>query len=278
MMLSNSTKVWVFIVGICLFCLILGYRLGDRMGLLIGLAFAVTLNLLIFFYGEAHILHLLQVRISEGQDPWGLQPLIEDYAYRLGLKRPPRLYILEGPASVAFCIGIAWRKPCICISEGLLKRFSKSDLRAVVAYQIGHIRRMETFGFGVTSILANTLVGLGQLLDQVWPANFFLNKKQKPFLTLLSPLGWLIIRLVVRTKTYYENDALTAELIGDRRRLAEVLWRMEGLAQTQPLLIPPCTSHLFMVNPEGFDQKNLFLKFHPAMESRLLKLVGYYPI
>lgn len=277
-MVSNSTKVWVFIIGICLFFLVLGYRLGDRLGLFVGLLSAIILNLLIFFYGEAHILNLLKVRLSEGQDPWGVQPLIQDYSYRLGLKRLPRLYILEASAAVAFCIGIAWRQPCICISEGLLKRFTEKDLRAVVAYQIGHIRRMETFGFGVTSILANTLVGLGQLLDQVWPPNFFLDNKQKPFLAILSPLGWLIIRSVVRTKTFYENDGLAAELVGDRRSLAEVLWRMEGLAQTQPLLVPPCTSHLFMVNPEGFEQKNLFLKFHPAMESRLLKLVGYYPI
>ncbi len=277
-MISNSTKVWVFIVGICLLFLVLGYRLGDRVGLLIGLGLAIVLNLLIFFYGEAHILNLLQVRLSEGQDAWGLQPLLEDYSSRLGLKRLPRLYILESPAAVAFCIGIAWRRPCVCISDGLLKRFSDNDLRAVMAHQIGHIRNMETFGFGVTSILANTLVGLGQLLDLLWPPNFFLNKKQKPFLTLLSPVGWLIIRLVVRTRTYYENDALAAELVGDRRRLAEVLWRMEGLAQTQPLAIPPCTSHLFMVNPEGLGQKNLFLKFHPTMKTRLLKLVGYYPI
>ena len=277
-MVSNSTKVWVFIIGICLFFLVLGYRLGDRLGLLVGLLSAIILNVLIFFYGEAHILNLLKVRLSEGQDPWGVQPLIQDYSYRLGLKRLPRLYLLEENSAVAFCIGIAWRQPCICISEGLLKRFTERDLRAVVAYQIGHIRRMETFGFGVTSILANTLVGLGQLLDQAWPPNFFLDNKQKPFLAILSPLGWLIIRSVVRTKTFYENDGLAAELVGDRRSLAEVLWRMEGLAQTQPLLIPPCTSHLFMVNPEGFEQKNLFLKFHPAMEARLLKLVGYYPI
>ncbi len=277
-MISNSTKVWFFIIALCLSFLIIGYQLGDRLGLMAGLTMAVTLNILIFFYGEAHILNLLRVRISEGQDSWGLQPLIKDYTSKLSLKQQPRLYILESSAAVAFCMGITWRKPCICLSEGLLKRFSENDLRAVIAHQIGHIKRMETFGFGVTSILANTLVGLGQLLDQIWPPNFFLNKKRSPFLTLLSPLGWMIIRLVVRTKTYYENDALAAELVGNRRGLAEVLWRMEGLAQTQPLKIPPCTSHLFMVNPEGLEQKNLFLKFHPPMKDRLLKLVGYYPI
>jgi heat shock protein HtpX len=277
-MFANSTKVWIFIISVCLFFLLVGYRVGDRAGLLLGLILAVILNVLIFFYGEAHILSLLPVRISEGQDPWGLGLLVEDYAYRLGLRRLPKIYVLESQATVAFCVSIAWRTPCICISEGLLKRFSSEDLRVVMAHQIGHVRRMDTFGFGVTSILANTFVGVGQLLDQWWPLNFFLDKKQKPFLTLLSPLGWIIIRSVVRTRTYFENDALAAELVGDRRRLGEILWRMEGLAQTQPLLIPPCTSHLFMVNPEGFEQKNLFLKSHPSMESRLLKLLGYYPI
>ena len=75
----------------------------------------------------------------------------------------------------------------------------------------------------------------------------------------------------------FENDLQAAELIHDRFRLAEVLWRLEGLAQTQPLHPPPCSSHLFIVNPEGYRQKLLF-KSHPSIEVRLQKLMGYYPI
>jgi heat shock protein HtpX len=277
-MFSNSTKVWIFIVAACLVFLVTGYHFGGRLGLLLGLIFAVVINILIFFYGENHILKLLAVRRVRGQDPWGLQPVIKEFSSRLGLKKDFNLYVIDAGAAVAFSFSIAWRKPCICISEGLLKRFSKEEIQAVIAHQICHVQRLDTFGFGVTSVLANTLVGLGQFLDQLWPPNFFLDKKQQPFLTLFSPLGWMIIRGVVHKSTYLENDRLAAELIGDRKKLAEVLWKLEGLAQTQPLAIPPCTSHLFIVNPEGFEQKNLFLRSHPPIEKRLLNLLGYYPI
>lgn len=277
-MFSNYTKVWIFILGLCLSFLIIGYNWGGRLGLFLGLILSLGINVLIFFYGENHILNLLSVRQLEGQDAWGLQQLIRDLSSKLKIKRDFNLYIINTPAAVAFSLSIAWRRPCICLSEGLLKRFSPEELKAVVAHQIIHIKKLDTFGFGVTSILANTLVGMGQFLDQLWPPNFFLDKKQQPFLTLFSPFGWLIIRSVVHKKTYLKNDLLAAELIGDRRRLAEVLWKLEGLAQTQPLMIPPCTSHLFIVNPEGFEQKNLFLKSHPSIKKRLLNLLGYYPI
>lgn len=277
-MLNTSTKVWIFIVSGCLLFLVTGYKLGGRLGLLLGLALAILTNMLVFFYGENHILNLLKVRRAKGQDPWGLQPLIDEFSQKIALQKPPHLYVLDSPAAVAFSVSVPWRRPCLCLSEGLLKRFSKEELAAVVAHQICHIRRLDTFAFGVTSIFANTLVGLGQLLDRFWPPNFFRDRKQRPFLTLLSPVGWLIIRAVIHRKTYFQNDIVAGELIGDRRRLAEVLWKLEGLCQTQPLVIPPCTSHLFIVNPEGFEQKNIFLKSHPSIQRRLLKLLGYYPI
>ncbi|RZJ24374.1 MAG: heat-shock protein, partial [Flavobacterium sp.] len=75
----------------------------------------------------------------------------------------------------------------------------------------------------------------------------------------------------------FQNDLQAAELLHDRFRLAEVLWKLEGLAQTQPMKAPPCSSHLFIVNPEGYNQR-LFLKSHPSIQVRLQKLMGYYPI
>ena len=148
----------------------------------------------------------------------------------------------------------------------------EDELEAVVAHQLCHIRRLDTFGFSVSSTLANSVVGLGQFLDS------FLPQKLRFFAPLFSPLGWLIIKLVVGEKSFFENDLLASQLVGDRHRLGEALWRLEGLAQTKPLEIPPCTSHLFMVDPEGIKQRNLFLKSHPPIAIRLQKLMGYYPI
>lgn len=276
-MFSNSTKVWLFIIFSCLLFLILGYWFGGRFGLFLGLIISVAFNALIFLYGENKLLKLFSARRLKGQDGWGLTAKLANLSTQLEIQ-PPALYLIESPTATAFSIGFAWRKPCLCLSSGLLEKFSDEEITAVLAHQLCHIQRMDSFSFGVTSVIANSLVGLGEFLDQLWPPNYFLNKKQTPFLTCFSPLGWLIIHGVINDNTYFENDLAAADLVKSRMAIGRMLWRLDGNAQTSPLLVPPCTSHLFIVNPEGFSRQNFFLKNHPHIESRLQKLMGYYPI
>jgi len=277
-MTANSTKVWIFILISSLTLLILGYELGERPGLFFGFLLAVSLNFFVFFYGESPILTSMRAQPVRGQDAWGLTELTAKYADQLGVDIPD-LYLVPSETETAFCVSQSWRKGSIALTSGLVKNFSKEDLEAVLAFQICSLKKLDNFLVGVTNTLANALVGLGKLLDFFWPPNYFLlkNQKQKPFLKLLTPIGWSLLKLSTRHKNFYENDLQAAELIHDRFRMAEVLWRLEGLAQTQPLQPPPCSSHLFIVNPEGYRQK-LLLKSHPSIEVRLQKLMGYFPI
>ncbi len=270
-MFTNSTKVWIFIVTSSLAFLVIGYQFGERMGLLVGFTFAILLNFLVFFYGENRILNKLKARPLIGQDAWGILQIVEEMAAKLEMPAPS-VYITPHSAVSAFCVGHSWKKSSLCFTTGLAQKLSRAELQAVVAHQLCHIRRLDSFAFGVTSTLANAIVGTGQVLDS------FLPRKLRIFKTVLSPFGWLIIKSVVGQKTFFENDLMASELIQDRRTLGETLWRLEGLAETLPLHIPPCTSHLFIVNPEGFQQRNLFLRSHPTIEVRLQKLLGYYPI
>lgn len=271
-MFSTGTKVWLFLVGICVGFLILGEELGGRTGLLIGFFVAVAINALIFFLGETSILARFGARPLKGRDAWGLHTRVENLSKELET-RAPSLYLMDSPTATAFSVGVA-RRPSLCVTTGLLDKLTTEEIEAVLAQQLCHLTRMESFGFGVSSVLANTLMGVGQFLDTLWPPNFFLDRKQKPFLTLFSPLGWLIIRAVINRSTYSENDRAAADLLKSRERLGEVLWKLEGLAQTRPLEVPPCTSHLFIVNPEGFRQKNFFLRSHPPLSERLRTLIG----
>lgn len=270
-MINNNTKVWIFILSSSLALLIIGYQLGERLGLLIGFLLAVLLNLFVFFYGEPRILAKLNARRLKGQDSWGLFEKVQRISAQL-MMPTPAVYITPHDSVNAFCVGHSWRRGSLGFTVGLLNKLSDAELEATVAHQICHIRRLDTFAFSISSTIANSIVGLGQFLDN------FLPYRLQFFMPLLSPLGWLIIKLVVVEKSFFENDLMASEILESRNRLGEVLWRMEGLAQTMPLEIPACTSHLFMVNPEGFKQKNLFLKSHPAIEVRLQKLMGYYPL
>ncbi|WP_415061588.1 M48 family metalloprotease [Bdellovibrio sp.] len=270
-MINNNTKVWIFILTSSLALLVLGYELGERLGLLIGFLFALTLNFFVFFYGESRVLAKLNAKRVKGQDAWGLIDKVQRLSAELHMPAPA-IYITPHTSANAFCVGHSWKRGSLGFTAGLLQKLNDDELESVVAHQLCHIRRLDTFAFGVSSALANSVVGLGQFLDSILPY------KLQFFMPILSPVGWFIIKCVVVEKSFFENDLMASHLLDSRHRLGEVLWRMEGLAQTMPLEVPPCTSHLFMVNPEGFKQKNLFLKSHPAIEVRLQKLMGYYPI
>jgi heat shock protein HtpX len=275
---SVTIKVWLFIVVTAMLHLFIGYEIAGRLGLFIGFLMAVALNILVFFFGQTQLIGKMQARRLEGQDGWGLNELISSYANRAGVPTPA-VYLMEHETPSAFAIGHTWRKSAVCVSTGLLQKFTPEEIEAVVAHQVCHIRRLDTFAFGVSSTIANSFTGLAQTLDLLWPVNWFRKThKQRPFMTLLSPLAWMVIRLSVSDKNYYQNDDLAASLLGERSALASALWKLESYSQTGPLEIPPCTSHLFVVNPEGLKETNWFFLTHPKMESRLRRLVGYYPL
>lgn len=275
---SVTLKVWLFIVVTALLHLFVGYELAGRLGLFIGFLLAVALNVLVFFFGQTQLLTKMSARKLEGQDGWGLNELVSKYANSVGVPTPS-VYLMEHETPAAFAIGHTWRKSAVCVSSGLLKKFTHEEMKAVLAHQVCHIRRLDTFAFGVSSTIANSFVGFSQTLDMMWPVNWFKkNHKQRPFMTLLSPLAWLVIRLSVSDKNYYQNDDLAVSLLGERKALSSALWKLESYAQTGPVEVPPCTSHLFIVNPEGLKETNWFFLTHPKMESRLRRLVGYYPL
>ncbi len=272
-MISTRTKVWFFLLLLCFSFLAIGQRLGDRTGLLLGFLLAIVVNSLVFFWGDTRILRAVQATELKGRDPWSLNERVLHLSKKLACE-PARVYLMESKTPTAFSMGFSVRRPSVCISTALLEKFSSKDVEVVLAQQLCHMSRTDSLGFGVASVLANSLLGIAQAIDQLWPPNFFLSKNQKPFLSLASIPTWLILRGVANRSAYGEDDREAAALIQDRERLGEVLWRLDGYAQARPLEIPPATGHLFIVNPEGFQQRNYFLRLHPPMAERLSLLIG----
>ena len=239
---------------------------------------AVTLNILIFYYGSSHLLEKFRAKKLEGQDAWGLLQMAAKYSRLSGIPCPA-VYLAPSEKVFSFSLGHSWDLGAICLSQGVLDKLTPAEIEAVLAHQVCHIRRLDTFAFGVSSTLAHSFVGLASVLDQAWPLNWFQKGlKHKPFLTLISPISWVLIRFAVSNGNFYENDDLAASLLPDRKHLANALWKMESYSHTKPLEILPCTNHLFMVNPEGLKESNWFYLLHPAIEDRIRRLVGTFPL
>lgn len=273
-----SVKVWIFLGALALAHLFAGYRFYGRTGLWVGFLMATAFVILVYSFSEPPLIRKFKARQLKGQDAWNLRETATRFARMAGVPVPD-VFLMENPTPIAFTMGPSWHFASLCLSTSLLEKLSASEVEAVVAHQICHLRRLETFSFAISSSIANSLLGLATILDISWPVNWRAGRlKQRPFLTLLAPMAGFILRIAHSDRSYFENDDLTASLLPDRKALASALWKIESYCQTQPLDIPACTNHLFIVNPEGLKESNWFFAPHPKMESRLKRLVGTYPL
>ncbi|GIL16303.1 MAG: hypothetical protein BroJett040_00540 [Oligoflexia bacterium] len=277
-LLKNTTKVWFFLIGVSLVLMFGGYQIGQRLGLFIGLLLAILFHSLLFFFGENQLLKSMKARPLEGQDPWGLLDLVRHYTDQLSMA-PPALFLMDHRGATAFSFMTNTGKGAICLSTGLLQKLRPEEIEAIVAHQVSHVHRLDTFGFGLSHLVAHAIIGFGNILDHMWPPNVIARQiNHHPFLNLLSPLAWLILRIAISEKVFFETDDLAITLLKDRRTLAEAIWKLDGLSQAIPLRIPPVTAHFFIVNPQGPTVKNWLLLTHPNIENRIKRLIGYFPI
>jgi heat shock protein HtpX len=275
--LSGSTKVWLSLAGVSLVLLIFGYELGGRLGLLISFLITVTFHCLVYFYGESPLLTFVSAKAIEGQDPWGLQGQLRRHSALLQIEKPD-LYFSESLIPFAFSLGHSWQPGTICVSLGLLQKLEPNEVEAVIAHQVCHVQRLNTYGFGLVHVMAFAVVGLGRWLDQSLPRQAGVPLGRQWFSRILSPLAWLFLRSSLREKIYFQNDELAAALLKDRQALAQALWKMDGMCQAMPMTLPPWSGHFFIVSPAGFAARNSLLRVHPKIDIRIQKLIGFFPI
>lgn len=261
---AASIQVWMAMATISLMHLVVGFYLGGRLGLFLGFCLATTLMVLVFFFGDAQLLKFFKAKAVRGQDPWNLNDLALRYS-RIASVPTPTVYLAENSSPFAFSQGQYWKHSFICVSSGLLERFSQAEIEAIIAHQVCHVRKIESFRFGIFSALAHALVAIKALR---W---------------LLTPLAWILIKAAVSSRSFLENDDLVSSFLPDRKTLAQALWKLEAYSQTLPVKTLPCSHHLFIVSPQRFEMKQSRLQSwlrlqHPSIESRIRRLTGSFPI
>lgn len=274
--ISGSTKVWLFILVTSLSILIMGYHFAERTGLVFGFLISLGINVLIFIYGDYKLQHSFESHELSGQDPYGANKILKEYSQQMEIE-VPKLKIYKSNSVNAFTMGLFWNQPSIYLSKKLINDFSQEELRCVLLLCLNQIQRMDTFAFGVVSVLANTFIGLGHFMDHIFLFHLFLKKEHWPFSYLFNAICWLLVKSIANSESYFKNDKSSCDILGDKRKFCELLWKMNGYSQTLPQIIPPGTAHLFIVQP---TQMNLswFDQIHPPVPKRIIKLIGHSPL
>ncbi len=270
-------RIWVLIFLISSLLLFIGQFLAGRYGLMIMVIVSIVFNSYLYFFSANLILRLLKCKELDGQDSWQLSQHVEHLAQKARLPKP-RVFIIQNNTPTSFSLGRNQFNAIIILSEGLLDKFNAEEIRAVVGHEVARIKNSYIFAFTSLAFLAYILNSFGHFGDKILPWNW---RKSKPHLLMtlfFQNCLWFIVRLIIFPQNYHFNDQTASQLIESSKDLASTIWKLDSYAHTNPMSILPTTEFLYIVNPLTSERSNCHFNFHPELEDRIKKLVGYFPI
>jgi Zn-dependent protease with chaperone function len=287
----RSIKIWFVMAGFSLAMIYGGHKFGSRFGLLVGFLMALSANSLIFFYSDIRLAKLFEGKELEGRDPWELLDEIKELSVKLGL-RPPQTMLLDTPTPLIYSAGLAPTAITphrLFISLELLKRLTKEERRALLAYELVRLKTQVTAAATAISAINGFFISITGFIDSLITFGFLRRDpphrladrnglKMGPLTRVFSPIAVLLLRLSLSRRAVYEVDEAAARLIGNPEVLGRAIWKMDSYAKTIPLEVSLAEAHLFVVNPFVRHRNWLWAIAQPSTSSRLKRLCGHEEI
>lgn len=275
---STTFKSWTFVITFSLFILIFGYFFGGRLGLLVSFCISLILNLLVFFYGKPRIVNYFKTKEVRGHDSYQILKIGKKISEQLEIEIP-KFFIFQSRGINSFAINQPMLDPSIYLSSELVRHLSASELELVIALLMSRIKKQNNLTYAIGSLIGNSILGIGSLLDQISPVHLFKsNKPSTEFFTyFLAPAVGFFLSLINKPKAILEYDKETAEKLDAKFEIGNLIWKLHGFSLSRPIATPVCTSHLYLIDPDLSKISSNF-NSHPSIEKRIKSLLGYYPV
>jgi len=192
----------------------------------------------------------------------------------------PKVYIMDDPAPNAFATGRDPSHALVCATTGLLDIMNDTELEAVMAHELSHVRNYD---IRVMMIVFGLVAAIGFIADILMRMMWFGGDRNREresspvFLIIgiaaavLAPIIATLVQLAVSRRREYLADSSGALLTRYPEGLAEAL---EKIAHTGSATRRQnsSTAHLFFANPLKPSFAANLLSTHPPIEERIAKL------
>jgi len=194
----------------------------------ISLFITLTLNNKLMLLGTEYKEITPSTAMSLGEKQ--LYNIIEELKIAAGLRYMPRVYIIQANYMNAFASGFSEKSAMVAITSGLLQKLNRSELQAVMAHEISHIRHMDIKLTLIASLLANLIIiVLDFFFRGVLYSKNSSNKRSGGLIIIivvlrfLLPLINILLLLYLSRTREYMADAGSVELLRDNQPLASAL-------------------------------------------------------
>lgn len=279
---ANKRKTWIIMAFFAVIIGVLGWIISNMYGspMFFYLAFIVggVYALIQYFLAAKLAVGMTGAKQIKKQDDPRLYRIVENLTIATGMPMP-KIYIIEDQAPNAFATGRDPQHAIVCASRGLLDIMDDSELEAVMAHELGHVKNYD---IRVMMIVFGLVSAIGFIADMIFYMMWFAggDDEDSPnpifmvlgiVAALLAPFIAMMVQLAVSRRREYLADstsALTTRYPDGLVRALEKIRDHGSVMKRQST----ATAHLFFANPIKGKSVAKFFSTHPPIDDRIKRL------
>lgn len=290
---SNKRKSWMILTAFIAFVTAAAYLMLRAFGygpdvLVFAFLGSAIGSFVSYFFSDKIILTISGARPATRQEFFDFYTVTENLTMSQQMPMP-KLYVIDDSAMNAFATGRDPNHAVVCATTGLLSRLDRSEIEAVVAHELAHIKNYDILLMSVVAVLVGMIALLADLLLRwsFWGKRGNDDNKSSSqiqmilfvvgfLLALLSPIIAQLIQLAISRRREFLADATGAAMTKYPEGLARAL---EKISQDREPLeaANKATAHLYIANPlknlhGGVGMFANLFQTHPPVKERLKAL------
>jgi heat shock protein HtpX len=275
----NGTKTAVLMAFLMGLCLAIGYVLGhgsQRM-MLMAFMFGGVMNFIMYFFSDKIALMTMQAKQIERKDDPKLWDTVERLCNRADLPMP-KVYVSPAAAPNAFATGRNPHHSAVCVTEGLRRILSDSELSGVIAHELSHVKNRDILISTIAATMAGAIAYLARMALWFGGGRSDRDEDSNPIVALviliIAPIAAMLIQLAISRSREYQADASGAELSGSPDGLAKALEKLSDASKQIPLPVSNAQANMFIVAPLTGEQMASLFMTHPPTKKRIERLMA----
>ena len=246
--IENIVRYVVLLGAVGVSIVACGGLLGGRIGAFLGIGLGMMVAGGSWWFSDRLVIRACGAQFPDAP---ATSAMLSELSRRAAMP-PPQLYVAPNPQPNAFAVGRTPSSAAIVVTEGLLSLLEPTEIRAVLAHELTHIRRRDTLVTSMAGATASGVLGAAALLKRSRPPGTEGYKKGSGVVvTSGTRVVARLLRFALPSDRESGADRGGSGLTGDPEALARALTRMEGYAQVVPMEAILAQVSAWAVNPLG---------------------------
>jgi len=272
--MDNRVKTFILLAGLTVLMVLIGRALGGTSGMQVALVMALAMNFFSYWYSDKIVLRMSGAQEVSADDAPELHRIVEELSRAADIPKP-RVYVMQTDNPNAFATGRNPEHGAVAVTTGILRLLNATELKGVLAHEIGHIKNRDILIQSVASTLGAAITYLayiGMFGGMGGDDDEGLGALGGILVMILGPIAAMLIQMAISRSREYVADETGAKLCQNPESLARALEKLAHGVERAPMHANPATEPLYIVNPLTGGGLQSWFSTHPPIEERVARL------